>query len=219
MKNLKLIGIGAVLLFLTNKTYAQDEFIGGVYEEGDQLWGFSYSFGFPSGDFENFIEETSFRGFHIDYEYLVRDNLSVGFNGSYTLYNQTDERSSYTFERGNTGGAISAKIWRYTHLVPLHLTGKYYFAPDPGNWAHIFGALGAGMSYINQEAWIGLSTIREESWRFSMAPELGLDLQTGGRVNIQISGQYYWVPNGVQLIEESNLETWNLRIGFRKWIY
>jgi hypothetical protein len=199
---------------------AQNDFSTEIYEEGDQLWGFSYSIGFPSGDFENFIEETSFRGFHLDYEYFAMDNLSVGFNSSYTLFNEINERDSYNIERGNTGVTVSSKIWRYTHLVPLHLTSRYYFSfIENNNAAHLFGGFGLGWTYINQEAWIGLSTLREESWKFSMAPELGIDLNTGGRYNIQISGQYFYVPNGLQLVRENDLESWNLKIGFRKWIY
>lgn len=208
------------LLFASLSLSAQDDdFAFPAYEEGDQLWGFGYSIGFPSEKFNEFIEETSFRGFHLDYDYFVIDNLSVGFNGSYTLYNQIDERASYNFEAGNTGAAVSAKIWRYTHLVPLQATTRYYFSPTADSWAHLFGGVGMGITYINQEVWVGLSTFREESWRFSMTPEFGLDISTDGRYNIQLSGQYLYIPNGLQLVEENNLESWNLKIGFRKWIF
>ncbi|MAY83823.1 MAG: hypothetical protein CMP59_06770 [Flavobacteriales bacterium] len=199
---------------------AQDDFSLEIYEEGDQLWGFSYSFGFPSGEFRNFIDETSFRGFHFDYEYFVMNNLSVGLNSSYTLFNEINERDSYTIESENTGVTISSKIWRYTHVVPIHLTSRYYFSFFEDNQtANLFGGIGIGWTYINQEAWVGLSTFREESWKFSMAPELGIDLNTGGRYNIQISGQYLYIPNGLQLVNENNFESWNLKVGFRKWIY
>lgn len=217
MKTLSITLI-AILFSCFGLKAQDDNFSKEVYAEGDQLWGLSYNIGFPNGEFRNFIKETSFRGFNLDYEYLVRKNLSVGFNAAYTLHHETNERASYDFEGPTTGVTVSAKVWRYTHLVPLHLTSRFYFSPVEYSWAHLFGGLGMGITYINQEVWVGMQTFREENWRFSMAPEVGFDFSTDGLFNIQISTQYLYIPNGMQLINENDLESWNLRVGFKKWI-
>ncbi len=203
-------------LMSVNSVYAQEESVQ-VYEEGDQLWGINYSIGFPDGEFRDFIEETSFRGFNLEYDVFVIDNLSVGFSAGYKLFHQVDERSTYEIEQGNAGISVSAKVWKYTHIVPLQATVRYYYAPSFDSWVHLFGGLGLGTSYVNQEAWIGLSTIRDEDWRFSFSPEFGIDIPTDGFSSFQISGQYNYILNGHQ--DKDPLTNWNIKVGFKKWIH
>ena len=188
-----------------------------VYAEGDQLFGINYSIGFPIGEFGDFIEKTSWRGFNLEYDVFVRKNLSVGFHAGYALFNEIDERDSYSFERGTTGVAISAKLWKYTHIVPIHATARYYYTPAADSWLHLFGGVGIGTSYVNQEVWVGLSTIQDDYWKFSVSPEFGLDLPTGGYTNIIISGQYQYILDAHDSGNE-DLTNLNLRVGFKKWL-
>ena len=215
MKKYIKIAAFAVALIGFTTIQAQDGAVE-VYDEGDQLFGINYSIGFPSGDFKDFIEETSWRGFNLEYDIFVAQNLSVGFTAGYRLFNQTDDRSTYEFERGNAGVAVTAKIWRYTHLVPLQANFKYYYAPSFDSWIHLFGGLGMGTTYVNQEVWVGLSTIKDDDWRFSMSPDFGLEIATGGMSNIQISAQYLYILNGHN--DEVPLTNWNLKVGYKKWI-
>ena len=187
-----------------------------VYAEGDQLFGINYSVGFPLGEFSELIEKTSWRGFNFEYDVFVASNLSVGFHAGYALFHEIDERDTYTYERDNTGIAISAKLWKYTHIVPLHATARYYFTPSETSMVHLFGGVGVGTSYVNQEVWVGVSTIRNDYWRFSLAPEAGLDISTGGFTSIIVSGQYHYILDGHQ--DKDALTNLNLRVGFKKWI-
>lgn len=215
MKQIVRLFLIAFGLVIYSETQAQDGPVE-VYGEGDQLFGINYSIGIPDAEFREFIEEASFRGFNLEYDVFIIDNLSVGFNAGYSLFHQVKERDTYTFERGDAGIAISAKIWKYTHLVPLHATFRYYYAPTFDSWVHLFGGMGLGTTYVNQELWIGLTTIQDDYWKFSFSPEFGLDIATGGMSNIQISGQYQYILNGQQ--DEDKLTNYNIRIGYKKWI-
>ena len=213
-KYIKIAAFAVALIgFTTSK--AQEGAVD-VYDEGDQLFGINYSIGFPDGEFRDFIEKTSWRGFNLEYDIFVAQNLSVGFTAGYRLFNQTDDKSTYELERGNAGIAVTAKIWRYTHLVPLQANLKYYYAPSFDSWVHFFGGLGLGTTYVNQEAWVGLNTIKDDDWRFSMAPDFGLEIATGGMSNIQISAQYLYILNGHN--DEDPLTSYNLKVGYKKWI-
>jgi|GEM_PF-184738 len=214
----KHIRIAAMVLGLIgfNTLNAQESGVAEVYGEGDQLFGINYSIGFPSGDFKDFIDETSWRGFNLEYDIFIIDNLSVGFSAGYRLFNQTDERATYTFENENVGVAISAKIWKYTHIVPLQATMRYYYAPSFDSWVHLFGGLALGTAYVNQETWVGLVTIQDDDWRFTFSPEAGIEIATGGLSNIQIGSQYQYILNGHN--DEDPLTNWNLKVGFKKWI-
>lgn len=208
----------AVLLGLfSSSAFAQEgKEVVDIYDEGDHLFGIKYSIGLPTQEFKEFIDEASFRGINFEYDFFIGQNLSVGFSAGYTLFHQIEDKDTYSIDRGNAGIDVTAKVWKYNHLVPLMATLRYYYAPSFDSWVYLYGGLGLGTTYVNQEAWVGLSEIRDDDWRFSFAPEIGLDITTGGFSTIQLTGQYNYILNGHN--DEDPLTHWNIRVGYKKWI-
>jgi opacity protein-like surface antigen len=188
-----------------------------VYASGDHMFGITYNMSIPDGKFRDFIEKTSFRGFSLDYESFIMDNLSLGLNAGYAVYDEVKDKQTVDVNLSSTAGAtIHAKVWKYTHVVPIELKSRYYYSPDPNSWVHLFGGVGVGTSYVNQELWVGLQEIKQDYWRFSVSPEAGFDISTNGLYNIQISTMYQYILNGQNSDEDFGAYT--IRIGFRKWI-
>jgi outer membrane protein len=204
------ISIALIAFVVGLATSAQDQEIG-----GDQLFGISYDIAIPSGDLGEFIEKTSFRGVSFDYQYFVSRNFTVGGRLGWNIFKEVVDRETYEFgpEQGfNTSGAITAKLWKYAHVLPIQVTGRYYYTPVVGSPGRIFGGLGLGTSFTNQEVWIGQTSFISDGWYFSFYPEFGFDFNLRGNAHFQVVSQYNNATNGY--FGNSRLEYWSIKTGF-----
>lgn len=210
--------IFSLIILSTLRSFGQDkEGPAEVYAIGDHMFGITYNMSIPDGKFRDFIEKTSFRGFSFDYESFVMDNFSLGLNAGYAIYDEVKGKETVDFNLSATAGSsVTAKVWKYTHVVPIELKSRYYYSPDINSWVHLFGGVGVGTSYVNQELWVGLQEIREDYWRFSVSPEAGFDISTNSSFNIQLSTMYQYNLNGHR--SDQDFGAWTIRVGFRKWI-
>ena len=72
----KLISITIVFLMFHACSYAQ-------FSAGMDKFSISWEVGLPSNDF---LDETSWRGGRIEYQRMLKDNLSVGIAGSWNSF-------------------------------------------------------------------------------------------------------------------------------------
>ncbi len=201
------------MIFIVATMSAQEE----QFERGgDELFGINYHISLPSGNLNDFISATSFRGFSLDYEKFVNRNISVGGSIGYSIFHEESDKETFNFgaDQGfaNTAGAVTAKLWKYTHVVPVEVKAKYYYNAVEDAPGRMFFGAGLGASYVNQEVWVGQVEFREDNWRFSFYPELGFDFNVTGRSHFQFAGQYNNVVNGHY--GEEMLNFWSLKAGF-----
>ncbi|MCX2743936.1 OmpW family protein [Mangrovivirga sp. M17] len=128
----------------------------------------NYSLGLPAGDISDYIDEVSFRGLNIAFRSEVNGMLMLGVK---TGYNVFYEDSGY---RTATDGTltISGRQYRYEQVVPIYFTIGKQFLEDNNLRPYI--NLGIGTSYIERETDIGIFAFTDDTWQFSLNPEVGV---------------------------------------------
>jgi opacity protein-like surface antigen len=127
-----------------------------------------YNVGIGTGDLGEYIEPASFRGASFDYQYLVTDNIAVGFGiGWQTFY---ENKGFQTVTDGSS--TLSGFQYRYLNSFPFHLTGTYFV--DTGGDVKPYVGLGIGTIYNVRNTDMGLFTFETNQWHFSFRPEAGV---------------------------------------------
>ena len=159
-----------------------------AFSQGGGIWSFQWAIGFPVGETNDFLDQTSFRGFGIDGRGYVTDRLTVGgraawqtFYKDYGFVTNTNTEENY---------AISGFQRKYINAIPLTVNTHYYF----GYGAVLpYVGIGIGAYYIETRDYLGIYYLREKAWHFGLAPEVGVvipfgDSNTG--VNFAVKYQY-----------------------------
>lgn len=148
---------------------------------------FTYNPGFAFGDLKDFADNSSWRGYGLDYRYLVANNTDVGlylgWNGFY------EKRDKQEYVQGNT--TLYANTWRYFYTIPIYAQVHQYFGEGP--LTGYLGA-GAGVSYVDQELDIADISIYDTYWKFGFAVDGGIryNLPNSG-VGFQLGVKYNYI--------------------------
>ncbi|NMM48234.1 outer membrane beta-barrel protein [Marinigracilibium pacificum] len=155
MKHTKLYTLIIIFLLTSSIGFAQSKYSS-----------LNYSMGLPTGDLADYIEDASFRGLTFSFRSEVNEMLMLGVKVGYNAFY---EDSGYkTATDGNT--TISGRQYRYEHVVPIYFTiGKQFLEDDFRPYIN----LGIGTSYIDRETDIGVFAFKDDTWQFSLNPELG----------------------------------------------
>ena len=102
----KFILILIVFLILHTTSYAQ-------FSAGDDKFLIAWEVGIPSNDF---LKETSWRGGRIEYQRMLKDNMSVGIAASWNSFSQYVPKTTY--QKPDGSGAITTDIVRELYSVP-----------------------------------------------------------------------------------------------------
>ena len=171
----------------------------------------NYHIGLPYGDFKDYLDEPSFRGFSVDYRVILDNNIGVGGNLGWHIWHHKYPRTTFVTD----SGAITATHWRYTHVVPILLAAHYDFLGGDSK-LKLSGGLGLGPYYVRQEVWIGLYELVFKQWGFGLAPELMLRYNFNDTFGMLFSPRYEVVFNGEQANlndEKNHLQYWDFKMG------
>ena len=158
------------------------------FSQGGGIWAFQWAIGFPVGETNDFLDQTSFRGFGIDGRGYVTDRLTVGgraawqtFYKDYGFVTNENEQESYT---------ISGNQRKYINAIPLTVNTHYYF----GNGLALpYVGVGVGAYYIESRNYMGIYYVQEKAWHFGLAPEVGVVVPFGNSntgINVALKYQY-----------------------------
>jgi hypothetical protein len=154
-----------------------------IGQSGFMSW--QYSMGFGAGNQHDYIGQTSFRGVTYNYSKIVRDNVAVGLEIGWNAFYEAKSNATYT--RGNFD--LSGKQYRYSNHVPILATVGYYFNPE--NELIPFLNFGIGTMYSERRTSMGQWEIYQDAWPFTVKPEVGFILNTGGMA-FSVSSKYYY---------------------------
>lgn len=144
-----------------------------------------YSMAMPMGDTKDFIEKTSFRGMLLEFEKLIQPNIGVGIQLGWNTFYEAKPRATYPIENG----AMTSNQYRYLNTIPIHITGKYYFAGDDA-MARPFVGLGAGTNYTEQRNDNGLYSVVDKGWVMAIAPKAGVLVPLSYSTSLSVSLDY-----------------------------
>jgi hypothetical protein len=171
---------------------------------GSATWDISI----PDGDTKEFVDETSFRGFGLDFRHQFRENMTFGIQSAWEVFHQ---RTSGSFTVGNA--TITGSNDRYLNSFPIMLNLHAYFGNEGGTRPYI-GINGGGFILI-QTLRVGLAEFEEDTWEWGLAPEAGLIIPLQSGAGLIINGRYNWALTGEDLNgEDRTLTYWGVRVGF-----
>lgn len=170
------------------------------------IWNFDYSMGFAVGDFRDFIDEASFRGFNFDGRSMINANFSVGGGIGWNVFNKSYSRSTYEFN----GGALTGKKWDYFFQMPLYINAHYYFTHSGPVQPRI--GIATGGYYTEYEVQMGSFAVVDKQWKFGFTPELEIYVPFSNSFGISVSGKYNYIFYNDNNI--NGLQNFSLDIGF-----
>jgi hypothetical protein len=142
-----------------------------------------YSVAIPLGDTPTFGGGGSWTGAAWEGRWLSRSNASVG---GLIGFNEFHRRESGTFDF--PGGAVTGDQYRDLILIPLLVTGAWYFDSNPDDPRWYVGA-GGGMQYTDQFFQVGIDQRHQRNWNAVLVPEIGLTFSawyaTGGILSLR----------------------------------
>jgi opacity protein-like surface antigen len=149
------------------------------------MFSLQYSIGFPSGSLSDYISETSFRGFGIDYKYVTPSNFAFGLDAGINTFYERKGYDTYTEETVT----ITGTQYHYTNSVPILASIAYYLAPD--QMLNPYASLGIGTIYTRRDTDIGLYRSEINTWQFGLRPEIGIIYNFTPKFGVKVAGKYY----------------------------
>jgi hypothetical protein len=183
-------------------------FVFNVFSQ-ESFWSMTYQMSVPTGDTKNFTDKMSFRGFGIEGRWFVDNNVTVGGGAHYNVfYEKTDKVTS---ELENV--TITGTHYNYINAFPFFVNAAYYF--NEGSYIRPYAAMNAGAIYTLYRKDIGLYRIEEEPWKFGVAPEIGVLIETYGGANFTVNFRYNY---GMETDDTKPLSYFGINVGV-VWLY
>jgi hypothetical protein len=177
----------------------------------DLFIGFSYGTALPTGDTEEFIGKTSFRGLAFDWRKAVQDRLTAGFHVGWSVFNERTFRTA-SFQ----GIDVTGTQFRYINAFPILGNMHYYFGRRGGMRPYVGGHIGAYI--IEQRLEVGLYALEEHNWHFGLGPGGGVAVPLGGDVFGFLDVKYNYAFSSGNTIDHS-WWSFNLGIGSRSYSF
>jgi opacity protein-like surface antigen len=179
---------------------------------GQGLWSVSYDMGVPLGDFSDFIAKASFRGFSINGNYFVTDNITVGGTFHWSGYHEHIPRSTYQPE----DGSVTGEVWKNMYFVPLLINARYILGA--AGQVQPYGGIGMGPCYVEQSTQVGSYADSPRNWKFGLAPEAGVFIPFGGRdMGLNLKATYNAVFYNIGDISTLSYLQFSVGFGIYSW--
>ena len=155
-------------LFISAQVFAQDSH-----------FGMSWDVTIPVGATSDYVGETSWIGFTMQWRKFMTPNTSVGLAFSWNVLHQRSfETQEFKFTPEGSDreitGHISGEQFRYLNSFPILVEGHYYLGDPYDSAVRPFAGLGIGVTPIQRRTEIGIVAITDTNWHFTIAPEVGI---------------------------------------------
>jgi hypothetical protein len=164
----------------------------------------NYEIALPIGSLnDDFISDTSWRGFSIEYRSMVAPRFSAGVGFTYNRWDQTF--SNISIDAGNPGGVFSGPVYRDTDQFAVKALGHYYFIEGP---LKPYAGIGLGGSWSYAYAQTADLTRSDNNFDFIAAPELGFMLTFAkGASSVGLNGAFRYNFTTADFLGVSNAQS------------
>jgi hypothetical protein len=145
----------------------------------------AWSVAIPTGSLSEYISQTSLRGASMEYNWKAKSNLEVGIESGWNLLYERMDDKVYTYETASVSGVQ----YRYTNTIPI-IVGVKMLAKGKNSLTP-YGGVGLGTVYINRNTDFGLYRITNNTWQFSVRPEVGLRFDYKNGMGFLLGAKYY----------------------------
>lgn len=182
----------------------------GQAQQGTVKLNVNYSINSPVGEFKDFINKTSYRGWTATALYGVTDKLAVGLGTGYHDFYQKYPRGVYPLK---DGGDVSAVVSNSLQTIPILLTGQYNFLPNATVQPYVGVGVGGNMVFYRQ--FLGEFSDTKTKFGFAARPEAGVyvPFRKGGPAGITVNAAYNYMPFNYEGVDR--LDNWGAGIGVK----
>jgi opacity protein-like surface antigen len=164
----------------------------------------NYSPSIPLGETSDYTSEMTWRGFGFGYGKFINQNIAIGIDLSWSVYDEQFENETLIYNNLTITGLQN----RYINTVPLHLTVQYYIGES--DLKFLVGA-GIGTSWTEKITEMGIYSLTNSEWQFSMAPEIGVVYSLTDKIQPFFKLKYFYSTKNKDFESVSHL---NFVIGF-----
>jgi hypothetical protein len=139
-----------------------------TYRPRESMYMFNYEMSQPLGSFsDDFIDETSWRGFSFEGRSMVRERISLGIGFTFNRYDQTYSNLSVPVG----GGTLSGPVYRYADQFAIKGLVHYYFMETA---VRPYVGIGLGGVWAYSYSQIADLAAADDGFHFIASPEVGL---------------------------------------------
>ncbi len=144
----------------------------------------AYSIGFSTGDFNEYVDQVSYRGVNMEFYWHVKPNLDAGVEVGWNVFYSKEDKKTYT--EGTQ--SITGVQYRYTNAVPIIAGARWR---KTGGKTEPYVGAGLGTTSVNRSTDFGLYRIYNNTWQFCVRPEAGLIYKTSTYSGLTAGVKYY----------------------------
>jgi len=147
------------------------------FSQGGGIWNFQWVIGFPVGETNEFLDQTSFRGFGIEGRGYVSDRITVGGRVAWqTFYKDFGEVT-----QSSDNVTVTGFQRKYINTIPITVNAHYYFG-----YGMVLPYIGVGIGpyWIEARNYMGIYYVQEKAWHFGVVPEIGVVVPFGSNSNV-----------------------------------
>jgi hypothetical protein len=163
------IAIAAALLAGTARAQDDEAWVTTpTYKPDLTLFIVNYEIAGPVGSFNDYIDETSFRGGSIEFRSFLSNNVSLGLSFSWNRWEQTEDLERVEIPNGMASGPV----FRYADMFGVRGLAHYYLLQESALRPYLGVGIGGAWNYAYQQA-ADLAD-SQENFNFIVDPEVGL---------------------------------------------
>jgi len=144
----------------------------------------NYSMGFSTGDFNEYVDQVSYRGVNLEFYWNVKPNWEAGLEVGWNVFYAKEDKKVYT--EGTQ--SISGVQYRYTNAVPIIVGARWR---RTGGRTEPYLGGGLGTTSVNRSTDFGLYRIYNNTWQFCLRPEAGLIYKLSETSGLNAGIKYY----------------------------
>jgi hypothetical protein len=165
-------------------------------------WEIEWNISVPTGDFENFINESSIRGLEFGGTYHFETNVTLGGSVGYGAFFKKTGRITVDYNNNTITAIHFRDLYSYSFLAEAGYAYQSDFFMTP------YARLGIGAYYTELVTQIGLLYWKDESWNFGLRPEIGALIQVPNTgIGFIVNAKYNAAINYTQNLDNLNYLT------------
>jgi hypothetical protein len=134
-----------------------------------RYFGYTYSISSPKSGINGYINNISYRGINFEGFNELNEKFAIGWLAGWNVF--SEKLLNEVYVKDNV--TIKGTQYRYMNLFPILARGLYLLGKQSG----IRPYLGAGLGMTSEVSRtdLGLYSIKNKGWHFTMAPEIGIN--------------------------------------------
>jgi len=159
-------------------------FASSMFAQNESMWSLTYNMSFPMGATKDYVSKASFRGIALDGRWFVDNNVTVGGSLGWNVFYEKTDKATITRDNFTLNGTH----WKYINAVPMYLNAAYYL--NEGSYVRPYFAANVGTIFTSQRTEMGMYAIQDKEWKFAVAPEVGVTIETYNSLNVMFNVRY-----------------------------